>query len=81
MLRLGADIRTEGRVAIVTGVERLQGAPLLAEDLRGGAALIVAGLGAQGTTLVTDHGHVDRGYQGLDETLQALGARIEKTEN
>jgi UDP-N-acetylglucosamine 1-carboxyvinyltransferase len=81
MLRLGADIRTEGRVAIVTGVERLQGAPLLAEDLRGGAALIVAGLGAQGVTLVTDHGHVERGYEALEQTLSALGARIEKTEN
>jgi UDP-N-acetylglucosamine 1-carboxyvinyltransferase len=81
MLRLGADIRTEGRVAIVTGVPTLRGAPVLAEDLRGGAALIVAGLGAEGQTLVTDHGHVVRGYEGLENTLCSLGAVLEKTEN
>lgn len=81
MLRLGADIRTEGRVAIVTGVDRLRGVPVLAEDLRGGASLILAGLGAEGITDVTDHGHVERGYDGLDRALRALGAQIEKLEN
>ena len=81
MQRLGADIRTEGRVAIVTGVERLQGAAVLAEDLRGGASLILAGLGAEGITTVTDHGHVARGYDGLDRALAALGAHIDKFEN
>ncbi len=76
MIRLGADIRTEGRMAVVTGVSRLRGAPVLAEDLRGGAALIIAGLGAEGVTAVTDHGHVRRGYDGLDRALSRLGAHI-----
>ena len=76
MARLGADVRVAGRVASVTGVERLRGAPVLAEDLRGGASLIIAGLGAEGQTDVTDPGHVARGYERLDETLSALGAHI-----
>ncbi|MCD8088169.1 MAG: UDP-N-acetylglucosamine 1-carboxyvinyltransferase [Oscillospiraceae bacterium] len=79
--RLGANIRTEGRVAIITGVERLHGAPVLAEDLRGGASLILAGLGAEGETAVTDRGHVDRGYEGLDKALNALGAQVMKYES
>ncbi len=79
--RLGANIRTEGRVAIITGVERLHGAPVLAEDLRGGASLILAGLGAEGETAVTDRGHVVRGYEGLDKALNALGAQVMKYES
>ena len=78
MARMGADIRLEGRRAVVTGVERLHGAGVSAEDLRGGAALIIAGLGAEGETLVTDPGHVDRGYERLDGALSALGAHIER---
>ena len=77
MLRLGANIRLEGRVAVVTGVETLRGAEVLAEDLRGGAALVIAGLGAEGVTSVTDHGHITRGYEGLDISLKNLGARID----
>lgn len=80
MRRLGADIRREGRLAVVTGVERLAGAPVLAEDLRGGASLILAGLAAEGETSVTDHGHVARGYEGLDRALTALGAHIDTSE-
>lgn len=76
MRRLGADIRTEGRVAMVTGVETLTGAPVTACDLRGGAALIVAALGAEGETRVFDSGHVRRGYDGLEKGLAQLGADI-----
>ena len=79
--RLGAVIRTEGRVAAVTGVERLRGADVLAEDLRGGAALVTAALGAEGETVVKDPGHIDRGYESLDGTLSRLGAHIEKYMN
>lgn len=77
MVRMGARIEISGRRAVVTGVERLHGAQVLAEDLRGGASLIVAGLGAEGETVVTDRGHVARGYEGLDRALAALGAHIE----
>ncbi len=75
--RLGADIRTEARVAMVTGVERLSGAPVTATDLRGGAAMVIAGLSAQGETTVYDQGHILRGYDGLDTALRSLGADIE----
>lgn len=75
--RLGADIRTEGRVAMVTGVERLSAAPVTATDLRGGASLVIAGLSAQGETTVYDSGHILRGYDGLDTSLRGLGAQIE----
>ena len=80
LARLGADIRVEGRRAVVTGVRRLHGAQVEAEDLRGGASLIVAGLGAEGETAVLDTGHVARGYEGLDRALNALGAHIEITD-
>lgn len=74
--RLGADIRTEGRVAMVTGVDRLSGAPVTASDLRGGAALIIAGLAAGGETKIYDSGHVRRGYDNIEGNLRALGADI-----
>ena len=74
--RLGARIRLEGREARVTGVERLAGAAIESTDLRGGAAMILAGLQAQGETLVWDRGHVRRGYEDLDGTLKSLGAEI-----
>lgn len=76
--RLGADIRTEGRVAMVTGVSTLTGAPVEATDLRGGAALIVAGLSAAGETAVADSGHVERGYDDITGALSSLGADIRK---
>lgn len=75
--RLGADIRVEGRVAEIRGVERLHGAELSAGDLRGGAAMIVAGLSAEGETRIRDEGHVARGYEALDRCLRELGAEIE----
>ena len=78
--RMGADIRTEGRVAVVYGVPRLHGARVRAADLRGGAALAVAALGAEGETRLEDAGHIGRGYQSLDGDLRALGARIRRLE-
>ena len=74
--RLGAAVSIEGRVAYVTGVERLTGAPLTASDLRGGAALLVAGLCAEGATELLDDGYIDRGYDRFDACLSALGADV-----
>ncbi|HIS73349.1 MAG TPA: UDP-N-acetylglucosamine 1-carboxyvinyltransferase [Candidatus Scatomorpha pullicola] len=78
--RLGARIHTEGRVAVVTGVEVLHGAPTVATDLRGGAALMIAALSAEGETDILDSGHVERGYESFDERLAALGADIRLSE-
>ncbi len=78
MRRLGADIRTEGRVAMVTGTDKLRGAPVNACDLRGGAALVVAGLSAEGETRVFDSGHIERGYEDLSGDLRILGGDIDK---
>lgn len=76
LVRLGADIRTEGRVAVVCGAERLYGARVRAADLRGGAALVLAGLQAEGTTEVEQIHHIERGYADLVGDLRALGAEI-----
>ncbi|MBX3725584.1 MAG: UDP-N-acetylglucosamine 1-carboxyvinyltransferase [Xanthomonadales bacterium] len=76
--RLGADIRLEGNTAIVRGVEQLSGAPLMATDLRASAGLVLAGLVAQGETLVDRIYHLDRGYENIEEKLGALGARIRR---
>ena len=78
--RMGADITTEGRVALVRGVERLHGARVEASDLRGGGALAAAALGAEGTTILSGLNHIDRGYEGLEEMLRALGAEVERRE-
>ena len=80
LIRMGADITTEGRVALVRGVERLRGARVEASDLRGGGALAVAALGAEGATVLSGLRHIDRGYEGLEGMLQALGARVERRE-
>lgn len=80
LLRMGAHIRTEGQVAILTGVPRLHGARVLSHDLRGGAALVVAGLSAEGSTVVEGLGHIDRGYYQLETALRALGAHIYRTD-
>jgi len=74
--RMGADIRTQGHHAVVRGVRRLSGAPVRAPDLRAGAALVLAGLVAEGETVVTDAHHIDRGYQDLAATLRSLGADV-----
>jgi UDP-N-acetylglucosamine 1-carboxyvinyltransferase len=76
LARLGADVRTDGHHAAVRGRDRLSGAPVRATDIRAGAGLVLAGLVADGTTTVHDAYHVDRGYQGMVETLAGLGARI-----
>lgn len=74
--RLGADIRVEGRVAMVSGVKSLQGAPVTATDLRGGAAMVLAALAAEGETRVQDSGHIERGYDDLAGCLRQLGASV-----
>jgi UDP-N-acetylglucosamine 1-carboxyvinyltransferase len=76
--RMGADIRTEGHHAVVRGVNKLEGAPVRALDLRAGAALILAALGADGVTEIADIGHVDRGYEDIDAKLTALGAEVSR---
>ena len=76
--RMGADIRTEGHHAVVRGVDRLSSAPVRALDLRAGAALILAALGADGVTEIADIGHVDRGYEDIDSKLSALGAEVSR---
>jgi UDP-N-acetylglucosamine 1-carboxyvinyltransferase len=76
--RLGADITIQGTSAVVRGVDRLQGAKVMATDLRASAGLVVAGLAAQGETLVDRIYHLDRGYEALERKLGALGARIRR---
>lgn len=78
LARLGANIKVEGRVAVVEGVKTFSGAPVESADLRGGAALVVAGLAAQGTTIVTGLHHIDRGYESLEKRLRAVGADVER---
>jgi len=78
LARMGADVRTEGRHAIVRGVERLSGAPVRASDVRAGAALVLAGLVADGETVVHDGEHIERGYSDLAGVLRELGADVER---
>ena len=77
--RMGADIRTEGHHAVVRGVDHLSSAPVRALDVRAGAALVLAGLVADGETVVTDAHHVDRGYEDLAGKLASLGAKVSRT--
>jgi UDP-N-acetylglucosamine 1-carboxyvinyltransferase len=77
--RMGADIEVRGRAAVVRGVERLHGAPVMATDLRASMSLILAGLAADGETQVGRVYHLDRGYERLEEKLQAVGADIERS--
>ena len=76
--RLGADIRIDGNTALVQGVDRLQGATVMATDLRASASLVVAGLVAEGETLIERIYHLDRGYEGLESKLTALGAQVRR---
>jgi len=78
LVRMGADIRTEGHHAVIRGVERLSGAPVRASDIRAGAALVVAGLAADGVTVVSDPHHIDRGYEDFAGKLSALGADVRR---
>ena len=74
----GAGIVLEGGVAVVTGVDSLQGAPVMATDLRASASLILAGLVAKGTTRVSRVYHLDRGYESLEKKFKKLGAAIKR---
>lgn len=78
LIRLGADVRIEGHHALVRGRERLSGAPVVATDIRAGASLVLAGLVANGETLVSEVHHIDRGYDSFIPDLQMLGADIER---
>jgi UDP-N-acetylglucosamine 1-carboxyvinyltransferase len=78
--RMGADIRLKGNVAVVQGVPFLSGAPVMATDLRASAALVLAGLAAEGKTVVQGLHHLDRGYDDLEGKLRQLGAKLQRTE-
>ncbi len=78
LIRLGADIRVKGNTALVRGVPALSGAPVLATDLRASAALVLAGLAAQGKTTIFGLHHLDRGYEKLEQKMQKLGARLQR---
>jgi UDP-N-acetylglucosamine 1-carboxyvinyltransferase len=78
LMRMGARIEVQGGTARVTGVERLRGAPVMATDLRASVSLILAGLAAEGETVVSRVYHLDRGYEHVEEKLSAVGARIER---
>ena len=78
LLRMGARIEVEGRVALVRGVEALSGANLCCTDLRGGAAMVIAALAAEGRSTLTGLRHIDRGYQDLEQGLCRVGAKISR---
>jgi UDP-N-acetylglucosamine 1-carboxyvinyltransferase len=77
---MGAAIKIQGNSAVVTGVKRLYGAPVMASDLRASAALVLAGLAAKGSTQISRIYHLDRGYERLEDKLAALGARIRRVD-
>jgi len=78
---MGAHVDLEGPTAVIQGVDRLLGAPVMASDLRASAALVLAGLKADGITEVSRVYHIDRGYEHLDEKLSELGAQIERVKD
>lgn len=78
--KMGANVSVNGRIAIVNGVKRLRGTEVVAQDLRGGAALVLAGLNAEGKTVVHGAEHIERGYARIEKKLKALGAEIIRTE-
>ncbi|MFM8856922.1 MAG: UDP-N-acetylglucosamine 1-carboxyvinyltransferase, partial [Actinomycetota bacterium] len=77
--KLGADIRTDGHHAIIRGVSGLRGAAVSAPDIRAGAALLVAGLAAEGRTIISGVEHIDRGYDDIVGRLRGIGAAVELT--
>ncbi len=81
LARMGADIKVEGRVAVVCGVQRMYGARVNATDLRGGAALVVAALGAEGESRVAGLHYIDRGYESIERSLSQLGAEIKRIDD
>jgi len=78
LLRMGADIKVDGDIAVVSGVDRLKGAPVMATDLRASSSLVLAGLAAEGETIVNRVYHLDRGFERLEEKLSRVGADIER---
>jgi UDP-N-acetylglucosamine 1-carboxyvinyltransferase len=78
MKRMGAEIIIEGNTAVITGIEKLKAAPVMASDLRASASLVIAGLIADGDTLIDRIYHIDRGYECIEEKLQILGANIRR---
>jgi UDP-N-acetylglucosamine 1-carboxyvinyltransferase len=76
--RMGADISLDGCTAVIRGISEMSGAPVMASDLRASAALVLAGLVADGMTEVNRVYHIDRGYESIDEKLAGLGAHIER---
>ena len=80
LLQMGAQIRVEGRTALITGVNKLIGSPIRAMDLRAAASLILSGLAAEGTTTVYNLEYLDRGYEGFVQKLAELGADIKRVE-
>ena len=78
LTRMGANVKVEGNSAIITGVEKFTGARVSAPDLRAGAALVIAGLAAEGITVVDDIVYIQRGYECFEEKLRSLGAEIER---
>lgn len=81
LARMGGRIKVEGNSAIITGVKKLTGAQVNAPDLRAGAALVIAGLAAEGYTVVDEIGYIQRGYENFEQKLQGLGAMIEKVDS
>jgi UDP-N-acetylglucosamine 1-carboxyvinyltransferase len=75
---MGANISIEGNTAVIEGVDKLQGAPVMATDLRASASLVIAALVAEGETEIDRIYHIDRGYECIEEKLQLLGARIRR---
>jgi len=78
LARMGAKIRLDGNMAIVTGREKISGAQVMATDLRASASLVLAGLAAEGETSISRVYHIDRGYERIEEKLSKLGAQIER---
>ena len=78
--RMGANVQVDGKVAVIEGTEKLRGCPVKACDLRAGAAMVIAGLAAEGTTTISDIKYVERGYENITEKLQALGADFHRVE-
>jgi len=75
---MGGDITLKGNTAVISGIDNLKGAPVMATDLRASASLVLAGLVAQGSTIIDRIYHIDRGYERIEEKLKMLGADIER---
>ena len=76
--KMGADIKVYGKIAVVEGVKKLYGTEVEATDLRGGAAMIIASLAAEGTTVISNINHIDRGYENIEYLLSSVGADIKR---